>query len=475
MLFNSGIFLFLFLPITLALYFLCKNKTYRNVLLFIVNIIFYAWGEPIFILLLLGSMIFNYVWGILIQKFQDSKKKSKALLITGLIANLFILIFFKYFMMLGDAFNAIIGLAGAKPVPILQIALPVGISFYTFQSLSYLIDVYRKDVKAQPNFIKYGLYIAFFPQLIAGPIVRYKDINDQIDQRVITPEKFADGVKRFVIGLGQKVIFANYFGKIADMVFDNTAIALGGAGNAWIGIICFTLQIFFDFAGYSAMAIGMAKMFGFDFPENFNYPYISKSIKEFWRRWHISLSSWFRDYIYIPMGGNRKGKARMYCGLLLIFVLCGLWHGANWTFLIWGLYHGIFLIIERLPFLQKLKQTPNFLKYIYTMFVVIIGWVFFRAPSIGFAFQYIGSMFFANGAGLNLALLDYKFILLFPLAVLSCTPICKYLKGKIDNMKNKKLAKALNIAAYSSIIVLLLICIPVVLSNTASPFIYFKF
>ena len=474
MLFNSAIFLFLFLPISLLLYYVVKNRTYRNTVLFAVNIIFYAFGEPFYILLLLGSITFNYFFGLLIYKYRDTAKRKKTFLIIAVAVNLFLLVFFKYLMMIQDAINAFIGLCKGRQFEVLKIALPIGISFYTFQSLSYIIDVYRGTVEPQRNYINYGVYIAFFPQLIAGPIVRYSDVEFQMMNRVESTEKFAEGIRTFIIGLGQKVVLANYLAVVADAVFNANVSAIG-AGDAWIGILSYTLQIYFDFAGYSLMAIGLAKMFGFDFPQNFNRPYLATSIKDFWRRWHITLSSWLRDYLYIPLGGNRKGAFRTYLNLIIVFTLCGLWHGANWTFVVWGLFHGLFLVLERLPFLQKLKKTPRAIKHVYTMFVVIIGWVFFRANSVGDAFKFIGNMFFANGAGFNVFVFDVKFAIIFAASVICCFPIASAIKNKIVSSGREKLILASEITTYALLTLVLLLCVPVLISETANPFIYFKF
>lgn len=474
MLFNSTIFLFLFLPISLTLYYVVKNRTYRNVVLFIVNIIFYAFGEPIYILLLFASITFNYFFGLLIHKSAERANRKKAFLIISVIVNLLLLVFFKYLMMIQDAINAFIGLCNGNQFEPLKIALPIGISFYTFQSLSYIIDIYKGTVEPQKNYINYGVYIAFFPQLIAGPIVRYSDVNFQLTNRVESVEKFAEGIRTFIVGLAQKAILANYLAVITDNIFNSNVSAIG-AGDAWIGILSYTLQIYFDFAGYSLMAIGLAKMFGFDFPQNFNRPYLATSIKDFWRRWHITLSSWLRDYLYIPLGGNRKGKARTYLNLIIVFALCGLWHGANWTFVVWGLFHGIFLVLERLPFLQKLKKTPRVFKHIYTLFVVVIGWVFFRADTVGYAFSFIGNMFFANGAGFNVFVFDVKFAIIFALSVICCFPIPSLINNKITLLGNEKLILTNQIITYTLLTVLLLLCVPVLISETANPFIYFKF
>ncbi len=471
---NSTIFMFLMLPLLLGIYFILRKTSYRNIFLFVVNIILYAFGEPIFILLLVGSMLINYLLALGIDKYRE-QNKHKRFMVVGVVFNLLLLFFFKYFMSLNNLFNMFIALFGAKSIGVLRIAMPIGISFYTFQAISYIVDVYRADIKAQRNFIKFGVYFSFFAQIVAGPIVRYKDIHDQIENRPITLDSFCQGLKRFLIGLGQKVIFATYFAKIADTVFSNPASALGGA-TAWVGIFMYALQIYFDFAGYSSMAIGMAKMLGFDYKENFDHPYISSSIKEFWRRWHISLSSWFRDYVYIPMGGNRKGLVRMYIALFTTFVLSGVWHGSSLPYLVWGVWHGLFIILEKLPPIKKLlDKTPRVIKHIYTLFIVLIGWVFFRSPNIVYAFEYLGSMLFIHGWAGLMPVISWATIILAVFGVVGCTPLLQYIKQKIDKTENKKLINAYTITVYTLLIIVMVACIPILLSGTASPFIYAQF
>ena len=474
MYFDSTIFLFLILPLIVGIYFLI-GKRFRNLYLFVLNILIYACGEPFFVFLLLASMTINYFIGYGIDKNNENKSKAKTLLILGIIFNLLILVFFKYFMSLNKLINNLLNIFTNKNYKLIKIALPLGISFYTFQAISYIVDIYNNKVKVQKNYIKFGLYFSFFAQIVAGPIVRYKDIESQLDDRNITLDSFADGLKQFLIGLLQKILFANYFSRIANIVFETNPNTLGGA-TAWIGIIFYALQIYFDFAGYSSMAIGLAKMFGFDFKKNFDYPYISCSIKEFWRRWHISLSSWFRDYVYIPMGGNKKGKARMYLALFVVFVLSGLWHGSSLTFLVWGAYHGLFIIIEKLPPIEKiLNKIPKLLRHIGTMLVVLIGWVFFRSPNIIYAFNYIGSLLFIHGFNTNMPPVSIFVIILFVFGVVASTPILTYIKNKVYVTDNKTLINTLLLIGYTLLILCFIACIPVILSGTTSPFIYAQF
>ncbi len=470
---DSAIFLFLFLPIIIGLYFVFRGK-WKNVYLFVINLFLYAFGEPFFIFLLVGSLAINYALARGVQKNKENTK-AKRYLIIGIVFNLAILVAFKYLMAISQMFNTIIGWFVDHNLGILRIALPLGVSFYTFQAISYLVDVYKGEIEAEKNFIKLGVYFSFFATIVAGPIVRYKDIKGQIENRTVTIDSFCDGLKRFLIGLGQKIILANYFARYANIIFNNPANALGGV-TAWVGVIMYTLQIYFDFAGYSSMAIGLAKMFGFELKENFDHPYISSSIKEFWRRWHISLSSWFRDYIYIPLGGNRKGKTRMYLASFLIFVLCGLWHGAALTYLVWGLWHGIFIVVEKLPPIKRfLDKLPKALKHIYTLLVVMVGWVFFRAPSLSYAFNMLGSMLFIHGATAYLPYMSWVIILITIFGAVITTPIYNFIKTNIYNTNNKKLILTFDILSYALLFTSLLLCIPIVISGTASPFIYAQF
>ena len=371
MVFSSLTFLFSFLPLTLLLYFLAPRK-YRNGVLFLVSLVFYAWGEPVYISLMLFSTVLDYTCSYLIDRYRHNRRVSRSALLTSVVVNLGLLGFFKYGDWLLSIFNNFTGLN----IPAMGLALPIGISFYTFQTMSYTIDVYRGDAPVQKNIISLGAYVTLFPQLIAGPIVRYQTVAEQIDERTENVDLFGQGVKRFVVGLGKKVLLANNIGLLFDHVRDLAPGEFGVLG-AWLGIVAFALQIYFDFSGYSDMAIGLGHMLGFNFLENFNYPYISQSIGEFWRRWHMSLGTWFRDYVYIPLGGSRQGVAKTYRNLILVWLLTGLWHGANWNFVLWGAYFAVFLVIERAGWLKILNSLPRFFRHAYTLVVVAFSWVLF--------------------------------------------------------------------------------------------------
>ena len=391
MVFSSLTFLFLFLPVTLLLYYIRKDIVWKNIILLIMSLIFYAWGEPVYVVLMIISIIFNYFIG----KDIESSDRPKHVLVMGIIVNLMILGYFKYSGMLVDTINTITGLSIRNR----QLALPIGISFYTFQAMSYIIDVYRGKCSAQQKIVPFAVYITMFPQLIAGPIVQYQDIEDQLNVRRFSGKDFSDGVFIFVKGLARKVIFANCIGALHTQI-----LALGTLPvvTAWIGAIAYTLQIFNDFSGYSDMAIGLGKMLGFNFPLNFDRPYASLSVTEFWRRWHISLGTWFREYVYIPLGGNRKGAARQILNLAIVWALTGLWHGAAWNFVIWGVYYGILLILEKFIFNRFKEKWPKAVNWLITFIIVVIGWVFFFSDSLSSAMTYLGYMFgkgrsFANG------------------------------------------------------------------------------
>ncbi|KQO15375.1 MBOAT family O-acyltransferase [Paenibacillus sp. Leaf72] len=472
MVFSSSVFLFCFLPLVLLIYYLLKIE-YRNLFLLAASLFFYAWGEPRFVLVIILSILINYIFGLLINFSQQnfSVLISRIVMLIGVAANCGLLFYFKYFDFFITSINSITGLA----FPIQHIILPIGISFFTFQGLSYVIDVYLKRVDVQKNLLKFALFKSFFPQLIAGPIVRYVDVHDQIDNRVTRVDDFAYGVRRFVMGLGKKVIIANTLGQVADNIFglpyhENTMAI------AWIGAICYSLQIYFDFSGYSDMAIGLARMFGFRFKENFDFPYISKSITEFWRRWHISLSSWFRDYLYIPLGGNRTGN--VYFNLLIVFIVTGLWHGAAWNFIIWGLWHGLFLIIERVLKKSGFKwKVPKFITWLYTMIIVIIGWVFFRSPDFTHAINYLKIMFGITSpydVGFTVwYYLDPMVITMLVIACIASIPISKYIKENVGVYEEHSGFSLFIQNAY--IVILLVICIMFMATSTYNPFIYFRF
>ena len=383
MVFSSLTFLCIFLPVVLALYYLLPTLRIRNVLLIIVSLLFYAYGEPIYVLLMIASIIINYIFGRLLGT--ENKKKRQWILAIAVVINIGLLVVFKYLDMMVQTINQLSG----SEIPLAGLALPIGISFFTFQALSYVIDVYRREVEPQKNLWNVMLYISFFPQLIAGPIVKYHDIQEQIDNRNTDVKEIAEGLRRFIIGLSKKVLISNTMAVTADALF------AAGAGelnilSAWIAAIAYMLQIYFDFSGYSDMAIGLGHMFGFRFLENFRYPYISANIQEFWRRWHISLSTWFKEYLYIPLGGNRKGKARTCLNKMIVFFSTGLWHGANWTFVFWGLWHGVFLLFEQVC---PVKKLPKVLAHIYALLVVCVGFVMFRADTFGQGMFMIGTMF----------------------------------------------------------------------------------
>ena len=446
----------------------------RNGLLIAFSLVFYAYGEPVYVLLMILSSLVNYLCALWIGK---SEKQKKLPLIIAIVFNLGTLVLFKYTGMFVTAFNSVTHLS----VPVPEIVLPIGISFYTFQALSYVIDVCRGEVGVQKNYFKVLLYISFFPQLIAGPIVKYRDIAEQIDNRSQSLEQIAQGLRRFVCGLAKKVLIANTMGQVADIIFAQSTSELGFL-SAWLGAAAYLFQIYYDFCGYSDMAIGLGKMFGFTFKENFRYPYGARSVQDFWRRWHISLSTWFKEYLYIPLGGNRKGKARTALNRIIVFFFTGLWHGANWTFVLWGLWHGLFLLLEEyLPFLKKL---PKVLGHIYTMLVVLLGFVVFRADTIGYGFGYIGRMFSFGSPGsydMSLALrqLTPWFIFIFVIAVIGCAPI----RPLSDKIRQKLYAdgsastawRIVSVALYCLAFAGLFFCILRLSPSGYNPFIYFRF
>jgi alginate O-acetyltransferase complex protein AlgI len=478
MLFSSFIFLFLFLPLVVLLA-LIRNARIQNYFLLAASLIFYAWGGVSYTIIIIISIVMNYLLGICIEKFNGL---DKILVTTGVILNLGILAFFKYLNLLVDTFNEIVPEKNALNIS--YVALPIGISFFTFHGLSYIIDVYRKKFAAQKDFSILALYITLFPQLIAGPIIRYKDIYKQFLERKNTVTGFSYGIKRFIIGLGKKIILANTFAAIADKIFALDP-ALMSSQVAWLGIISYTIQIYFDFSGYSDMAIGIGHMFGFRFPENFNLPYISRSIQEFWRRWHISLSTWFRDYLYIPMGGNKVSRAKTFRNLITVFFLCGLWHGASWTFVIWGLYHGFFLGIERIGWKKIVDRFWKPLRHLYTMLVVMVGWVFFRADNFNDAVAFIGRMFsLPDAAGYNNAVeyLNPEIIFYLLLAIFYSTDIPKRLYRIIKkrmmflpSQSRKGIQLSQFILSSVVLIGIFFLCSFYLATSSYNPFIYFRF
>jgi len=484
MVFSSILFLYLFLPLTLLLYFVAGPR-FRNFLLLTASLFFYAWGEMGYVLLMLFSIASNWLVGLGIDAAKKQGRSGKKVLIIGITINLFPLAFFKYGNFIADNLSSLMAVLGLGGITLNDVHLPIGISFFTFQAISYIVDVYRHEAEVQKNPLNLALYISLFPQLIAGPIVRYHDIAREIIVRRTTAVDFRDGVLRFVAGLAKKVLIANNLGALADHVFSLPPGELS-AGLAWLGLIAYTLQIYYDFSGYSDMAIGLGRMFGFHFLENFNYPYISRSISDFWRRWHISLSSWFRDYLYIPLGGNRVGLARNYFNLLMVFFLCGLWHGASWVFVIWGLYHGAFLVLERSPAGTLLDKLPVPLRHAYTLFVVMIGWVFFRSETLNYAFQYIAALGnFAGDPYLDaelFAAMNNEFYLALITGILFAMPIIPTVKTVLEQYQEKLSGSGVIILKSGTTAVLMIwLAFLVVygsaelISGTHNPFLYFRF
>lgn len=466
MVFSSTIFLCVYLPLVLLGYYICPKKG-RNLFLLIVSLVFYAWGEPKYVFLMIFSILVNYIFGRLMDKHRENKKRLKLMLVLSVVIDLGLLSVFKYTDFIITNVNAIFG----ANFDLLNIALPIGISFYTFQAMSYTIDVYRDDVRVQKNLIDFGMYITMFPQLIAGPIVRYADVQDQLAERSVTTADFSEGIMRFVVGLGKKVLLANQMGAVWSDIY-----ALGGdvsALMAWTGAIAYTFQIYFDFSGYSDMAIGLGRMFGFKFPENFRYPYQSVSITDFWRRWHITLSTWFKEYLYIPLGGNRRGLARQALNLLIVWSLTGFWHGAGWNFVMWGLYYFVILFIEKLFLLKALDKLPKFFRHVYALLLIIIGWVIFASDDVSVLLPYLGSMFGANGAigGMDVYTLLTKAVLLI-ICCIASTELPKKLFLSAAGAMNEKAAFTLK-----SVLMIALLALSMILliGDSYNPFLYFRF
>ncbi len=483
MIFSSIIFLFLFLPLVLALIFL-TNKRYHNHILLSASLLFYFWGEEFFTLLLLSSIVVNFYLAKAIQK--NSGRRQHILLGFGVCCNLLPLFICKYLYFVTGALQPVFQIFGYPSLQGEAIHLPAGISFFTFQAISYLIDVHRKIAPAEEKILNCALYIAMFPQLIAGPIVRYHDIARQFVQRTMSVGKFAEGAERFVFGLGKKVLIADPLGVQADTLFQLPLNELS-TGNAWLGAICFSLQIYYDFSGYSDMAIGLGKMFGFRLPENFNYPYISRSMREFWRRWHISLSTWLRDYLYIPLGGSRGSNRRTMANLLIVFLLCGLWHGANWTFLIWGLWHGLFLVIERIIPPAKHGFIRQGFGWGYTFLVVIIGWVIFRSPSLNEAWQYLwvmaGNSSTSNELFFAALLADSKLQAELIGGSVIALPLYAFLKQKGKDIQGKgipvparhTISAVRDVSKFAFFGILFYFTLITIASQAYHPFLYFQF
>ncbi|MBO5448532.1 MAG: MBOAT family protein [Ruminococcus sp.] len=474
MLFSSTTFLFAFLPLVLITYYIVP-RAFRNAVLFVFSLVFYAWGEPVYIALMIASITVAYITGIYADKSRkgDPSDCGKAPLISMLAAvvwNIGLLLFFKYTDFFIGAANGIFG-TQVRP---LGLVLPIGISFYSFQTLSYVIDVYRGEVKSQKNFLALGTYVALFPQLIAGPIVRYKDIAEQLSSRRETLDNFSAGVKRFCVGLGKKVILANSIGALFETISNTPQDELSVAAS-WLGIIAYTFQIYFDFSGYSDMAIGLGKMFGFEFLENFNYPYISDSITDFWRRWHISLSSWFRDYVYIPLGGNRKGKLRQCVNIMIVWFLTGFWHGANWNFMVWGIYFGIILLCEKLFLLKILGRTPGIIQHLYALLLIVTGWGIFAYEDTSALLQNFKNMFGMGGLPLinsqTVFWLSQNAVLIVILVIAS-TPLIKRIGDQLA-INSPGFYSCVCIPVIS--VALLIVCSAYLAGNAFNPFLYFRF
>ena len=474
MLFSSLVFLIVFLPIVLFGYFVLfrKWRPAQNVFLLFASLVFYAWGEPKFVFVMIASILFNWLMGLLADKHRDRKKLARLWIALDVAGNLGLLFVFKYLMFTLNNINSLFGTA--LPVP--TIALPIGISFFTFQAMSYVLDVYRGDGQVQKNPLYVGLFISLFPQLIAGPIVRYRTIADEIQSRKETWEDFADGVQRFMIGFLKKVLLANTMAIIADGVFDSETPVCAAASA--LGLIAYTLQIYYDFGGYSDMGIGLGRMFGFHFLENFNYPYISTSITEFWRRWHISLGTWFRDYVYIPLGGSRVKKPRLILNLFIVWMLTGIWHGANWTFVTWGFLYFVLLTFEKLTGFAKERggKVRRVLRYVYTMVFVCLGWLVFRAESMTAAWEYLRNMLGIGTAALDDTFWYYidNYVVFVIAAAVFALPIAPWLRKKIDALPSSPKA-ACNVLYTVGIFALFLVAISYIVKGSYNPFIYFNF
>lgn len=470
MVFSSSVFLLFFLPAVMILYYLpgIRNFHYKNFILLFFSIAFYVWGEPTFLFWIAISIFVDWLCGLQMERTVSLRRK-KIWLAFALTLHLTLLFFFKYISFLSEQ------LSGIAHTPTLNIALPIGISFFSFQMMSYVVDVYRGKVPCQKNIFKLTLYIMFFPQLIAGPIVRYEDVAQQMDQRTVSLDDFYTGISRFIIGLSKKVLLADILATVADNLFLSAPYVSLPAVSAWIGAIAFSFQIYFDFSGYSDMAIGLARCFGFHFLENFSHPYIATSITEFWRRWHISLTGWFRDYVYIPLGGNRVKKSRWIFNLACVWLLTGIWHGANWTFLLWGLIYFLFQLIEKLHVIPISMPTP--LRWIATMVIVCCCWVIFKADSIGLAFSYLAAMFGKSGVLYDGNTLYYlqQCARLFIVSGICCLPLGQYSQQFLKHYSSPVLVRSASIVKTLGLLSLLCLCLLTVISGAYSPFIYFNF
>ncbi len=475
MVFSSFTFVTMFLPLVIVLHFLSKNIHWRNGVLLVFSMLFYSWGEPVWVLAMLFSTLVNYGFGLAISR-SSSPLGRKVMLALAAVVSLMFLAYFKYSSFLENTVNAILGIQAVAPPK----TLPIGISFYTFQILTYTVDVYRKKTPAQKNPFLLLLYISFFPQLIAGPIVQYGDVEPMLRKRTTSIEGVTGGMGRFVIGLSKKILLANVCGTaLASLPAAGSGEGLSFAGS-WVSMVLFALQIYFDFSGYSDMGIGMAKAFGFTFKENFNYPYVSKSISEFWRRWHMSLGSFFRDYVYIPMGGNKVGKARLVLNLAFVWMLTGLWHGASWNFILWGVYYGVIIILERLVYGKLLARLPGAVQIVYSLALVLIGWALFYYEDLGQGLSHISAML---GYGAQ-EMIDAKTMfvlkdkaLFLPLALLACLPFKNWAERILRGLPNWPVgfAVALPVAKYSALSILLVLSMLMLVGQSYNPFLYFRF
>ena len=501
MVFSSLTFLYYFLPIVLIVYIFLPNKIKiplkkgktlvipaRNLFILLTGFFFYAWGEPFYVIIMLVSTLIDYTAGRLMHKYDDNQKIRTACLIVSVCMNIGLLAVFKYSDFIFDTVNSVFGSEITNPVILVnkwinknvynfglsesRVALPIGISFFTFQSMSYTIDLYLRNIKVQKSFIGFTSYVTLFPQIVAGPIVRYEDVAKEIDRRTVNINKISEGIGKFAKGLAKKVLLANNIGiiwtEVKAMDYSQLSVA-----TAWLGILAFTFQIYFDFSGYSDMAVGLGKMLGFNFPKNFDHPYLSKSVSEFWRRWHITLGTWFREYVYIPLGGNRKGKSRTILNLLIVWGLTGLWHGASWNFIIWGLYFGILIIIERLGLGKVLEKLPAAVSMLYTFLAAVLGWVLFDTDTLGGAWQYIRAMFGAGGAFSD-STARYLFssnIVIYLLCIFASTTLF----GNFTAFLQKKREKIYSWAVSAAVICVLLLCTSYLVDATYNPFLYFRF
>ena len=468
MVFSSLEFMFLYFPVVLLLYFITPLR-WRNVTLFLTSLIFYGWGEPMYVFLMLFTITVDYFFGWMVGKYRESnRKRARAYMIAAIVINLAILGFFKYANLVLDTITALTGVALTH----IDVALPVGISFYTFQALSYVIDVYRMDADAQKNYTAFGTYVTLFPQLIAGPIVRYQDVDDQLRSRKHSAQLFASGVRTLAAGMGKKVLLANAAGEIWSRISEAPETTVAAA---WLGIIMYTFQIYFDFSGYSDMAIGLGKMMGFSFRENFYYPYMANSVTDFWRRWHISLSTWFREYVYIPLGGNRRGRGRQIFNLLAVWFLTGLWHGASWNFVLWGLYYFVLLMLEKTFLLKLLDKLPKFVSHVYTLITVVFGWLLFVSTDFASGLNYLATMF---GGGRATGFIDaggafdwISSLILLAILILASTPYPKKLLYKLWEKYDTP------VRAVTAILCLFVFFIAVayLVNSSYNPFLYYRF